>query len=107
MAVKRDVQNIIKGYDLKTKSKMQSHTSAPYVSVYDLKLQYHSNETTALSPHFNVQTLPSSSAVMLNSTHIVLVAMPFLQSPVFGSVNDTKQNKKKPIHSTVQVYKYV
>lgn len=58
MAVKRDVHYVSKGYDFKTKIKdggsfqmkmtqfRVSLKSAPNVSVYELKLQYHSSEKT-------------------------------------------------------------
>lgn len=84
MAVKRDVQYIIKGYDLKTKSKKEhfswkrcssdSHKRLlPICFCLWLKATVSLDETTALSPQFNVFLLTIPSCY-------IVVAMQFLQT---------------------------
>lgn len=96
MAVKRDVQyimtcdrrlkkriwfkNIIKRRGIisaESDTARVPQTSAPYISVYDLKLHYHSTETTALPPP---SQRPDSSYLITPSFTRTDVAMPFLQT---------------------------
>lgn len=61
--------------------------------VYDFKLQYHSNETKALITTFK---RPGASYLIFRHAAGVVVATPFLHSPVFDSVSDTKKTKSPP-----------
>ena len=104
MAVKRDAQYIIKGYDLKTKSRREFHFSCSSSLTKVCSPCFCLWLKATVSPQFK---RPDSSyfdpPVVPNSTHVVVA---FLQTRVLFLAQWMTQNKK-PIHSTVQVYKDV